>query len=200
MDSVDVSFILLIRSNGSQLVTVLDLFGSNQFLYCLWAKVKVPAQSPSCLTWTLTSRTVRNTFIFFLSHPIYGTLSWPPELVKPRPEALVRISGSERKWNSLHHVRLWDPIDYTVHGILQARILEWVAFPFSRGSSQLRDQTQVFHIAGGFFTIWVTREAQEYWVGSLSLLQQIFLTQKLNMGLLHCRRILYQLSQNFLES
>ena len=45
-----------------------------------------------------------------------------------------------------------DPMDYTVHGILQARILEWVAFPFSRGSSQLRDQTQVSHIAGGFFT------------------------------------------------
>ena len=34
---------------------------------------------------------------------------------------------------------LCDPIDYTVHGILQARILEWVAFPFSRGSSQPRD-------------------------------------------------------------
>jgi len=40
---------------------------------------------------------------------------------------------------------------YTVHGILQARILEWVAFPFSRGSSQPRDQTQVSRIAGGFF-------------------------------------------------
>ena len=38
---------------------------------------------------------------------------------------------------------LHDPMDYTVHGILQARILEWVAFPFSRGSSQPRDQTQV---------------------------------------------------------
>ena len=46
---------------------------------------------------------------------------------------------------------------YSVHGILQARILEWVAMPFSRGSSQPRDhQTQVFHIASGFFTIWVT--------------------------------------------
>ena len=44
--------------------------------------------------------------------------------------------------------------------ILQARILEWVAFPFSRGSSQLRDQTQVSRIAGGFFTSWATREAQ----------------------------------------
>ena len=42
---------------------------------------------------------------------------------------------------------LWDPMDYTVHGILQARILEWVAFPFFRGSSQARDWTQVSCIA-----------------------------------------------------
>ena len=44
-----------------------------------------------------------------------------------------------------------------VHGILQARILEWVAIPFSRGSSQPRDWTQVSCIAGRFFTIWATR-------------------------------------------
>ena len=56
-------------------------------------------------------------------------------------------------------------MDYTVHGILQARILEWVAFPFSRGSSQPRDQTQTSHIMGGFFTSSATREAQEYWGG-----------------------------------
>ena len=47
---------------------------------------------------------------------------------------------------------LYDPMDYTVHGVLQARILEWVAFPFSRESSQCRDQTQVSYIAGRFFT------------------------------------------------
>ena len=46
---------------------------------------------------------------------------------------------------------LWDPMDYTVHGILQARILEWVALPFSKGFSQPRGQTQVSCIAGGFF-------------------------------------------------
>ena len=40
----------------------------------------------------------------------------------------------------------------TVHGNLQAKIIEWVAFPFSRGSFQPRGQTQVFCIAGGFFT------------------------------------------------
>ena len=47
---------------------------------------------------------------------------------------------------------LCDLMDDTVHGILQPRILEWVAFPFSRGSSQPRDQTQVSCIAGRFFT------------------------------------------------
>ena len=46
-------------------------------------------------------------------------------------------------------------------GILQARILEWVAVPSSRGSSQPRDRTQVSCTAVGFFTIWATREAQE---------------------------------------
>ena len=47
---------------------------------------------------------------------------------------------------------LCDPMDYTVHGVLQARIPGWVAFPFSRRSSQPRDRTQVSCIAGGFFT------------------------------------------------
>ena len=48
---------------------------------------------------------------------------------------------------------LCDPMDYTVHGILQARILEWVTIPSSKGYSQLRGRTEVSHIAGGFFTI-----------------------------------------------
>ena len=47
---------------------------------------------------------------------------------------------------------LCNPMEYRVHGILQVRILEWVAIPFSRKSSQPRDQTQVSHIAGRFFT------------------------------------------------
>ena len=47
---------------------------------------------------------------------------------------------------------LCNPMDHTVHGILQARILEWLAFPFSRGSSQPKDQTQVSWFAGGLFT------------------------------------------------
>ena len=54
---------------------------------------------------------------------------------------------------------LCNPTDYTVHGILQATILEWVTFPFSRESFQPRDQTQVSCIAGRFFTSWGTRKA-----------------------------------------
>ena len=53
---------------------------------------------------------------------------------------------------------LCDPMDYTVHEILQARILEWAAFPFSKESSPLRDQTQVSCFAGRFFISWVTRK------------------------------------------
>ena len=59
-------------------------------------------------------------------------------------------------WTVAHQVRL-------SMGILQARILEWVAMPSSMGSSQPKDQTQVSHIVGGSFTVWATREAKEYW-------------------------------------
>ena len=89
---------------------------------------------------------------------------------------------------------LCDPMDYTVHVILQARKLEWVAFPFSRGSSQTRGWTQVSHITSRFFASWATREAQEYWSGLPIPSPVDLLTQESNQGLLHCRQILYQLS------
>ena len=65
----------------------------------------------------------------------------------------------QRIYTMKYYLTLCDPIDYSppgasVHRILQARILEWVAIPFSRGSSQPRDGAQVSHIAGRFFTIW----------------------------------------------
>ena len=70
--------------------------------------------------------------------------------------------SSTRRWKLLSCVQLF-VTPWTValqaplvHEILQARILEWVAIPFSRGSSQPRDQTQVSHIAGRFFTVWAT--------------------------------------------
>ena len=65
---------------------------------------------------------------------------------------------------------LCDPMDYRVHWILQAWILEWVAFPFFKWSSQPRDRTQVSHFAGGFFTSWSTGKPKNTGVGSLSLL------------------------------
>ena len=67
------------------------------------------------------------------------------------------LKGASESCSILSNI-LW-PVDYTVHGIFQVKILEWVAFPFSRGSSQPRDQTQVSRIAGGFFTSWAWREA-----------------------------------------
>ena len=59
---------------------------------------------------------------------------------------------------------LCDPLDYTVHEILQDRILELVDFPFSRASSQPRTQTQVVCIADGFFTSWATREGSSLFI------------------------------------
>ena len=76
----------------------------------------------------------------------------------PSPSELD-IKWSEVQWKSLICVRFCDPMDCIAHGILQARILDWVDFPFSRGSSQPRDWNQVSHIAGGFFTSWATKEA-----------------------------------------
>ena len=70
------------------------------------------------------------------------------------------------KWNVSHSVvsNSCNPTDRSppgssVHGILQATILEWVTLPFSKGFSQPRDRTQVSHIAGRFFTIWAISEA-----------------------------------------
>ena len=86
-------------------------------------------------------------FFFFLPEPYSNTFH------------LLQYLNSK----SFSHVWLCDSVDYTVHGIAQARILEWVFF--SRGSSLPRDWTQVSCIADGFFTSRATREAQEYWGG-----------------------------------
>ena len=89
---------------------------------------------------------------------------------------------------------LCSPPCSSIHGFLQARTLERVAIPFSRGSSQLRDRTLVSHIAGVFFTIWATREAHEYWSGQPIPSPKEPPNPGKNWGLWPCRRILYQLS------
>ena len=86
-----------------------------------------------------------------------GPLSCSPETI---PTLLIFYVKCESC--SVVSDSLWP---HTVHGILQARILEWVAIPFSMGLSQSRDQTQtqISHIAGRFFTCsWATREAHHW--------------------------------------
>ena len=80
---------------------------------------------------------------------------WGTELIRPHESESVSCSAC---------LTLCDIIDCglpgsSVHEIFQARILEWVVIPFSRGSSQLRDQTWVSCITGGLFTIWAIKEA-----------------------------------------
>ena len=87
---------------------------------------------------------------------------------------------------------LCDPIDYTVHGILQARILEWVAFPFSWGSSQSRDQTQVSHTEEGSLPAEPQGKPKNNGVGSLSFIQRIFPTQELTGIFCTTHSVFYQ--------
>ena len=103
----------------------------------------------SFLLFRLNNREGQDDFIFaflchmyFVSHNVffiwnyllkYNTLTYP--------QSSVKVKVAQLSWT------LWDLMVYTVHGIVQARILEWVASPFSRGSSPPRDQTWVSHIA-----------------------------------------------------
>ena len=89
---------------------------------------------------------------------------------------------------SLSHVQLCNPMDYSlpgssVHGILQARILEWVAMPSSRGSPQPRSPV----LQADSLLSEPPGKPKNTGVGSLSLLHGNFLTQESNWGLLHCR-------------
>ena len=85
-------------------------------------------------------------------------------------------------------------MDHTVHGILQARILEQVAFTFSRGSSHPGIEPRSPAMQVDSLPAKPQGKPKNTGVGSLSLLQETFPTQESNKGLLHCRRILYQLS------
>ena len=82
------------------------------------------------------------------------------ELNHKKAESEVKVKVAQL------HLTLCNLMDYPVHGILQARTLAWVAFPFSRGSSWPRNQTQVSCIAGRFFTRWTTRTPKNrcFWI------------------------------------
>ena len=105
-----------------------------------------------CLWWLL------------LSHDSDCSASVIPALypcmykVKVKVKLLSRSVILDSSWPLVY-----SPPCSSVQGILQARILECIVIPFSRGSSWPRDQTQVSHIAGRFFTIWANREASHVW-------------------------------------
>ena len=84
-------------------------------------------------------------------------------------------------------------MDYTVHGILQARILEWVAFSFPGDLPNLGTEPRSSPLRADSLSAEPQGKPKNTGVGSLSLLQGIFPTQESNQGLLHCRWILYQL-------
>ena len=100
------------------------------------------------------------------------------------------LNCGESESHSVVSDSLW-LMNYKLRGILQARILEWVAFPFSRGSSQPPRSPA---LQADSLPADPQGKPKNTGVASLSLLQQIFLTQESNWGLLYCRWILYQLS------
>ena len=92
-------------------------------------------------------------FSGFQNHCRWWLQPWNLKTLVPWKKNYDKASERETEVSQLC-LTLCNPMDYTVRGILQARILEWVAPPFSRESSQPRDWTQVSRIAGGLFTSW----------------------------------------------
>ena len=100
----------------------------------------------------------------------------------------VKVQVTQPCWT------LCDPMAYIVHGILQARILEWVAFPFSGDLPNPGIKPRSSILQADSLPAESQGKPKNTRVDTLSLLQWIFPTQGLNPGLPHCRQILYQLS------
>ena len=97
--------------------------------------------------------------------PGHGGFFCPPFHVGKTPASMIFSEFQRSKWSEVAQscLILWDPVDCSlpgssIHGIFQARVLEWVAISFYSRSSQSRDRSQVSSIVGWHFTIWVTRE------------------------------------------
>ena len=158
--------------------------------------IQSPAQVAQPISWTLGSFSVHSTNPLWWVLQLASCMSWIPCLpgyLRAAPLGFLSAwplpALGDRRWIMLtsssqsprqsgcvlghfSHVwlfaTLWTVAHQTpVPGILQARILEWVAIPFSRGSSQPRDWTQVSCTVGRFFTVWATKEApprQSGWI------------------------------------
>ena len=124
--------------------------------------------------------------------PGFPALQMDSLLPEPPGKPLWCISHSQKVTQLC--LTLCDPTDRIVHGILQARILEWVAFPFSRGSSNPGIEPRSPTLQEYSLPAEAQGKPRNTGVGSLPLLEGIFSIQESNQGLLHCRQILYQLS------
>ena len=124
------------------------------------ARLTCPSPTPGGLLTIMSIKSVMPSNHLIFCHPLLLLLSIFPS-IRVFSNELVLCIRWPKYWSFSFRISpsseysgltLWDPMDYTVHGILQASIPEWVAFSFSRGSSQPGDQTLVSCIAGGFFT------------------------------------------------
>ena len=172
---------LFLRFSQQQRNTKYVLFTTS----CWWARrMPTPGQVTSSHAWPAHRNGLSVAFFSVLS-------TQPGSSLKSgfsKDTLMIPLSTwSEVKWKLLGHVQLFA---IPVHGILQARILEWLAFSFSRGSSQNRSPA----LQADSLLAEPKGKPKSTGMGSLSLLWQIFPTQESNWGLLHCRRILYQLS------
>ena len=116
-----------------------------------------PPVSSSLLFSSLLPRSLACQGLYSHLHSLISRQDWKEKEV-PSLSTIVKMFLKVKAKAAQLCLTFFDPMEYTIHGILQARILEWVAFPFSRGSSQCRDWTQDSHIAGRFFTSWATKK------------------------------------------
>ena len=118
--------------------------------------------STYCCAWSRAWRCIdsEQIFIKWMKHFLLETLSFPSFLPMSSdiPSSLLSLGFLFLMKVAQSCPTLCDPMNYSVHGISQARILQWVVFLFSRGFSQPMDKTQVSCIAGRFSTSWTTRE------------------------------------------
>ena len=161
-----------IRKKSYELYFRFNLWGLEHFtLHALDNSVLIykSMEEKSVCLWVSVSHTWLSLFLSLshthtrLSSPVMFPYIAECIILINLAEDAFEINRGHWRWKLLSCAQLCDPVDYTVHGILQTRIVEWVAFPFSRRPSQPRDWTQVSCIAGGIFTSWATREAQEHW-------------------------------------
>ena len=126
------------------------------FAFFFWIDSPKPG---GCFIWFDRQILIRNTWSLFRLCKIYD---WKSRFTYLSCSKQIYAFQYLKVKVSQSCPTLCDPMDHTVRVFLQARILEWVAFPFCRGSSQPRNQTRVSCIAGGFFTSWDIRKALQY--------------------------------------